>query len=60
MKNELEKLGTLIDEIDSLGHSLELPLGDKVHVDMLKLILPEKVKEFKEVYVKISGENPWE
>jgi|GEM_PF-3798731 len=60
MENEYEELGQIIDAIDSLTHALNLSIGDEVHVEMLKVILPEKVKELKDVFIKITDENPWE
>ena len=60
MNDNYEKLGTLIDDIESLSFGLQLNMSAEFHVMQLKEILPEKVKEFKEVYVKITGENPWE
>lgn len=60
MENKYENLGQLIDELDTLTYSLNLPIGDKVNVEMLKEILPEKVKRFKEVFIEITNENPWE
>ena len=60
MEDNYEKLGTLIDDIESLSFGLQLNMSAEFHVKQLKEILPEKVREFKEVYVKITGENPWE
>jgi hypothetical protein len=60
MEESYEKLGTLIDDIESLSFALQLNMDAKFHVEQFKKILPEKVKELKEVYVKITGENPWE
>lgn len=64
MDNELlgnfEKLGSLIDELDSLAHALSLGLPPEMHLDQLKKLLPEKVVALKEVYTEIAGENPWD
>lgn len=60
MEENYEKLGTLIDDIESLSFGLQLNMSAQFHVAQLKQILPEKVKELKEVYVKITGENPWD
>lgn len=60
MEANYEKLGILIDSIESLSHALQLPLPPQMHVEQLKVILPEKVKEFKEVFIEITGENPWD
>ena len=60
MNDNFEKLGTLIDDLESLSFGLQLNMSAQFHVDQLKTILSEKVKEFKEVYVQITGENPWD
>lgn len=60
MENKFEKLGQLIDEIDSLAHALKLPLPPQMHVEQLGEALPEKVSKLKEVFIEITGENPWE
>lgn len=59
MEEKFEKLGLLIDSIDNLAHGLNLPLPPQMHVEQMKLALTEKVSEFKEVFVEITGENPW-
>ena len=60
MEEQYEKLGELIDDIESLSAGLNLPFPAELHVEQLKKILPEKVKEFKECFIAITGENPWE
>jgi len=60
MNDKYENLGQLIDDIDSLAHGLSLPMSADFHVQQLKIILPEKVEEFKKIFVEITGENPWE
>ncbi len=59
MEDKFEKLGLLIDSLDNLAHSLELPLPPQMHIEQMSKLLPEKVKELKEVFVEITGENPW-
>ena len=60
MEDKFEKLGQLIDSIDSLVHGLNIPMSAEFHIQQLKSILPEKVKELKESFVEIAGENPWD
>ena len=60
MEDKFEELGQLIDSIDSITHALNIPLPPQIHVEQLKNLLPEKVEKLKEVFVKITGENPWE
>jgi hypothetical protein len=59
MEEKLERLGQLIDKVDNLAHALEIPMPAHMHVDSLKTLLPEVVKELKESFVEISGTNPW-
>jgi hypothetical protein len=56
----VEKLGELIDSIDSLACALELPMSAFVHVQQMKILLPEKVQEMKDAFIDITGENPWD
>jgi hypothetical protein len=60
MEDKFEKLGQLIDELDVLTYSLAMDLPASMHVDQLRKLLPDKVKALKEVFVDISGENPWD
>ena len=59
MEDKFNILGVLIEELDSLAHGLDIPMNPQVHVDELKIILPEKIRSFKNIYVQITGENPW-
>lgn len=60
MEEQFEKLGQLIDEIESVSAALSLPVPPAMHVQQLRSILPKKVIALKECYVEITGENPWE
>ena len=60
MEPEFEKLGILIDDLENLVSALNIPMSADFHVEQLKEILPEKVREFKEVYENLTGENPWD
>jgi hypothetical protein len=55
-----EKFGEIIDEIDNLAHALTLPLPLDIHHQQMTLALPQIVKSLKEVFVEITGENPWD
>lgn len=59
MEDKFEKLGQLIDSIDSLVHGMNTPMPSDFHMKMLKKLLPEKVKQLKESFVEITGEDPW-
>jgi hypothetical protein len=55
-----EKLGLAIDRVDSIAYALWLPLKSEMHVEQLRALLPEVVKELKAGFVEATGENPWE
>ncbi len=59
MDDNFEKLGCLIDDLESLCCALNLNMTPDFHVEQMKEILPKKVREFKEVFENITGENPW-
>lgn len=60
MDNKFEKLADLIESLDNLAHALQLPVPAQMHVDGLKDSLPETVQELKNVFVELTGENPWD
>jgi len=59
MTEEMEDLGRAIDRVDSIAHGLQLPIHDHVHVEQLKVLLPEVVARLKAAFVKVTGQNPW-
>ncbi len=59
MEDKYETLGQLIDDLDDLTYALNIPMSDEFHVKQLKKILPKKVQDLKEVFIEITGENPW-
>ena len=56
----VDKLGELADRVDNLAHALRLRVEPRIHVEALSKSLPEVVVSMKEIYVALSGENPWE
>ena len=58
--DNIDKLGEIIDSLESLAAGLNLPLPPSMHIDQLKILLPEKASVLKEVYEDETGENPWE
>jgi hypothetical protein len=58
-EEQSETLGQLIDRLDNLSYGLDIPIPDSMHVQQLKLILPELTNEFKKSFINITGENPW-
>jgi hypothetical protein len=35
-------------------------IHDHMHVEQLKILLPEVVAELKAAFVKVTGQNPWD
>lgn len=60
MDYKLEMLGQAIDRVDNLSHGLVIPMPADFHLQQLKKILPEVVKELKAGFVAVTGENPWD
>lgn len=54
-----EQLGRAIDRVDSLTHGLTLPIPTEIHLDNLRRILPEVVRELKAGYKALTGDDPW-
>lgn len=60
MNEDMEALGREIDNLDNLSHAIHLPMPAQFHVDQLKAALPKKVAALRAVFVRLTGENPWE
>lgn len=58
--DQYEELGQLIDSLEYLAHATTLPITPELHIEALRLALPEKVIAFKKVFVAITGGDPWE
>lgn len=56
----LDQLGRLADTADNLAGAAKLPLRAEMHVEQLRLGLERLSKELKDLYVAMSGENPWQ
>lgn len=54
------ELGEAIDQLDNYAHALKLPLRAEMHVEQMRVALPEVVKRLKAAFVEVTGENPWE
>jgi hypothetical protein len=59
-RRKTENLGLAIDRIDNIANGLKLPLPDAMHLQQLKILLPEIVQELKLGFIEATGENPWE
>ena len=56
-----ELLGLAIDRLDNVANMLSnRHLSDAMHVQQLRLVLPEIVADLKKHYEGVVGDNPWE
>lgn len=55
----MEMLGTAADRIDSLLGAMSLPLPAQMHLEQLKLVLPEIRDQLRQVYKLETGDDPW-
>ena len=56
---QMERLAEVAETLDNLIGALQLPLPPAMHVDQLKVHLPELRDKLRAVYVAETGENPW-
>ena len=55
-----EKIGQLADRVDNLFHALQLPLPPALHVQQLRVALPQIRDALRLIYTAQMGEDPWE
>ena len=60
MEEKYEKLGQLIDSLENLTYALDISMSSDFHVERFREILPNMVRDFKESFIEITGENPWD
>ena len=58
--NASEDLGRAIDKVNNFTHALLIPLPAEMHVEQLKIGLPEVVNELQTAFAAVTGKNPWE
>lgn len=59
MDDKQDAIGRIIDDLDSVTHSLLMPLPAQLHVDSLRQLLPAKVRALKNAFVDLTGQDPW-
>lgn len=60
MTDNLDQISQQVDSIDNLIAALSIPLPPQMHIEQLKLALPEISEKIKQSIVNETGENPWE
>ncbi len=55
----LEKLGGVIDSMDSYVAATTLPMKAEFHLDMMKNGMKNLSEELKKIYQTISGDEVW-
>lgn len=55
-----DKLGQAIDRVSNLEGALQIPMPAEFHIEQFKSLLPEILKELRDGYAEVTGEDPWE
>jgi len=55
-----EKLGIAIDRVSNIEAALQIPMPPAFHIEQFKKLLPEIVKDLRDAYAELTGEDPWE
>lgn len=58
--DNVEEIGRLADTADNYIAATSLPLPASFHVEQLKAGLKDISARLKQIYVNVTGENPWE
>jgi len=53
------EFGEVINRVDNLLGSLEIPMPAEFHVEQMKRELKEVSDKLKRIYVEEEDENPW-
>ncbi len=59
MNNNMRAIAQATDKLDNLIGALELNIPSKMHVDILKMILPEVRDNIRDLVIMETRENPW-
>lgn len=59
-EEQKERWGQLIDKIENLQYALQMKIPDAMHIKQFRKEIPDLVKESKDIFIEITGENPWE
>jgi hypothetical protein len=54
-----EMIARYADKFDNLLGAMELPLRPELHLRALKESLTEARKDFRQMYVAMTGDDPW-
>lgn len=55
----LEELGEVIERVQNVCGSLQIPITDELHVKALKESLPEISEQLKKQYESVMNEKIW-
>jgi hypothetical protein len=55
----LERMGQLIDKLDSIGMSMQMPVPAEIHLKALRESVPEIRNEIRAIYDQLGGEDVW-
>lgn len=60
MEDKFKKLEVLINQLSSISGALNLDFPDDQHMLFLREMIPEKVILFKQLFIEMTGQNPWD
>lgn len=58
-EDSVEKVGRIADSVDSLLVAMKMPMPAQFHLAQLKVALVDISTQLKDIYICVSGENPW-
>lgn len=58
--DQLERISELVDKASNCISATQLRVRPEIHVEGLRGGLQEVEQVLRELYVEISGENPWD
>lgn len=57
---QLDKIGKLVDTANNCIAATQLRVRPEIHVEGLRGGMQEIEQALRELYIEISGENPWD
>ncbi len=58
-EHALERMGQLIDQLDNIGMSMQIPMPPEIHLKALRESVPEIRSEVRAIYDQLGGEDVW-
>ncbi len=58
-EHALERMGQLIDQLDNIGLSMQIPMPPEIHLKALRESVPEIGNEVRAIYDLLGGTDVW-